>query len=317
MQRMSLFDSPSHRQGGGGGMGGNFNPVHGSGPAQMSLGGSFGGGGGHASGGWTNMNSGGGGMGSGGGGSGGSFQGSWGGGYHAQPAASPLAMSGAGGGGGGMGGVVIFYQLDPERFNCAGLFNLVCQYGNVMKICFLKNKEGCAMVEMGDAVSADRVLHNLNHTVIFDAKISIERSRKPYIEEIRKPHQLADGSESYCNFSMSRQNRFGTPERAAKNRFIPPTKVLHFYNVPQVSDDELSSVFSDAGAPYPARIKWLEAKRAGSRSVTGLVEFESVSEACEALVLANHAKVTKSSGDHSGHYEMKLCFSKAGNLAGE
>ena len=218
-----------------------------------------------------------------------------------------------------MGGVVMFYQLDPERFNCAGLFNLVCQYGNVSKVWFLKNKEGCAMVEMGDAAAADRVLANLNHTVIFDSKVTIERSRKPYIEEIRKPHQLADGSESYCNFATSRQNRFGTPERAARNRFIPPTKVLHFYNVPKITDDELSSLFTEVGAGYPARIKWFEPKSGTSKSVTGLVEFETVAEACEALVLVNHAKVNKSSEQGSGghHYEMKLCFSKANNLATE
>jgi heterogeneous nuclear ribonucleoprotein L len=221
-------------------------------------------------------------------------------------------MSGAGV---GIGGVVMFYQLDPDRFNCNGLFNLVCQYGNVSKVWFLKNKEGCAMVEMGDSLSADRVLTNLNHVVIFDAKVTIERSRKPYIEEIRKPHQLADGTESYCNFTASRQNRFATPERAAKNRFIPPTKVLHFYNIPKMTDDELSSVFTEVGAPYPARIKWFEAK-SGSKSVTGLVEFETVSEACEALVLANHAKVNQGS-DQKGQYEMKLCFSKANNLGAE
>ena len=242
----------------------------------------------------------------------GAYQGMWGGGYNnAQAAVTPAAMSGAGG---GIGGVVMFYQLDPERFNCTGLFNLVCQYGNVAKVWFLKNKEGCAMVEMGDAASADRVLANLNHIVIFDSKVTIERSRKPFIEEIRKPHQLSDGSESYCNFTSSRQNRFATPERAAKNRFIPPTKVLHFYNVPKISNDELSSLFTEVGAAYPARIKWFDAK-SGSKSVTGFVEFESVSEACEALVLVNHAKVNKS--NESGHYEMKLCFSKANNIGSE
>lgn len=332
MQRMTLFDSSSHNHQGGGGSGGGGGSNFGLGggyaqaPLAQSL---YGGGAGHAVGGWagaagssaaTAGQSGG----SSSSGTGGSFQNMWGGGYHAHQAA-PAVMNNVGGGSGtGMGGVVMFYQLDPERFNCGALFNLVCQYGNVSKVCFLKNKEGCAMVEMGDAAAADRVLTNLNHVVIFDAKIAIERSRKPYIEEIRKPHQLPDGSESFCNYMTSRQNRFNTPERAAKNRFIPPTKVLHFYNVPKMTDDELSNLFTEVGAPYPTRIKWLEA-RPGSKSVTGLVEFETVSEACEALVLVNHAKVHRSSGggggrdgdQASGYFEMKLCFSKANNVGAE
>ena len=319
MQRMPLFDTPAHHQGGGGGagyqslqsgLGGGFSQssmMGGGGYSQPSMGSGYGssgtgsGWGGGATGGSGRMGQ-----------ESGAFQGMWGGGYNPQAAASPAAMSSAGG---GIGGVVMFYQLDPERFNCAGLFNLVCQYGNVSKVCFLKNKEGCAMVEMGDAASADRVLANLNHTIIFDAKVTIERSRKPYIEDIRKPHQLPDGSESYCNFTASRQNRFATPERAAKNRFIPPTKVLHFYNVPKMTDDELTSLFTEVGAAYPARLKWFEAK-SGSKSVTGLVEFETVAEACEALVLVNHAKVNKSS-ELATHYEMKLCFSKATNIGVE
>jgi heterogeneous nuclear ribonucleoprotein L len=327
LQRMPLFDTPGHGGGGAGypslqsgggfsqssmmGGGGGFSQpsMGGGGFSQPSMGAGYGSSG--TGSGW------GGGAAGGGGGrmapeGGRGYQGMWGGGYNnAQASVTPAAMSSAGG---GIGGVVMFYQLDPERFNCAGLFNLVCQYGNVSKVCFLKNKEGCAMVEMGDAASADRVLSNLNHSVIFDAKVTIERSRKPYIEDIRKPHQLADGSESYCNYTASRQNRFATPERAAKNRFIPPTKVLHFYNVPKMTDDELTSLFTEVGAAYPARIKWFEPKSSGSKSVTGLVEFETVSEACEALVLVNHAKVNKGSSEQAGHYEMKLCFSKASNI---
>jgi heterogeneous nuclear ribonucleoprotein L len=252
------------------------------------------------------------------GGGGGSFQGAWGGGYQAAAGGGPNPLSMSGGG----GGVLIFYQLDTERFNCQGLFNLVCQYGNVVRICFMKNKDGCAMVEMGDAAAAERVLQNLNGTDVFEAQLAVERSRKPYIEDIRRPHQLADGSESFASFAASRQNRFSTPQRAAKNRFIPPTRVLHFYNVPpRMTDEELGAVFSDAaGAPAPVRIKWLE-RPGGSKSAAGLAEFESVAAACEALVLANHARVTgkaSDGGEHSGgHYEMKLCFSKASNLAGE
>ena len=50
---------------------------------------------------------------------------------------------GGGGGGGGMGGggvgngsVIMLYGLPANRFNCDHLFNLVCSYGNVLKVCY-------------------------------------------------------------------------------------------------------------------------------------------------------------------------------------
>lgn len=43
---------------------------------------------------------------------------------------------GGGGGGGGAGGgsVIMIYGLPTNQFNCDHLFNLVCSYGNVLKV---------------------------------------------------------------------------------------------------------------------------------------------------------------------------------------
>ena len=217
-------------------------------------------------------------------------------------------QSGVGGGefSSGTVSVVMLYGLD-DKFNCMGVFNLFCLYGNVLKVSFMRNKPGCAIVEMSDPTSVDRVLNNLNGAIIFGTKISIERSRKPYVEEIRKPHELYDGSPSYVNFSGSNNHRFDSEEKAMKNRIVSPTNVLHFYNVPQMSDDELTAIFSKVGGPCPHSIKWFDAK-ASARTMTGLLKFDDEMEACEALVLANHAPAVKPG--HGSIHDMKLCFSK-------
>jgi heterogeneous nuclear ribonucleoprotein L len=218
-------------------------------------------------------------------------------------------------GGGGMGGggsyggrssVCMMYGAEPDKFNCQRVFNLLCQYGNVRKVMFMKNKEGCVMVEMADPESVQRVIENLSNTAIFGLKLRMDWSKKETINEIRKPFELPDGTESYASFERDRNNRFDTPEKAAKNRIIAPTKTLHFYNVPKMEDADMEAVFAGKEAPVPARIKWFPS--ASEKSASGLAEFDSVQEAAEALVLCNHCQI-------DGHnakfpYTMKLCFSQ-------
>ena len=57
--------------------------------------------------------------------------------------------------------VVIVHNLSMGEMNCERLFNLVCQYGNVSKIFFMKTKPGCAMIEMGDHEGAQRLVTNI------------------------------------------------------------------------------------------------------------------------------------------------------------
>jgi len=205
--------------------------------------------------------------------------------------------------------VLMVYSLDPDRFNCQKLFNLLCLYGNIVKINFLKSKEGCAMVEFSDPEAVDRAARNLNQMKMFGARLRLEQSRKTHVEDIRKPHELPDGSDSFQSFMRDRNNRFDTPERAAKNRIIPPTKILHFYNVPKMDDDRLMDVFAEQHAPCPTRVKWFETKSA--KSASGLAEFDTVEDSVEALVMVNNTKVETE--DDGRPYDMKLCFSRANN----
>ena len=59
---------------------------------------------------------------------------------------------------------MIVHNLSMGEMNCDRLFNLVCQYGNVSKIFFMKTKPGCAMIEMGDHEGAQRLVTNIQVT---------------------------------------------------------------------------------------------------------------------------------------------------------
>merc|ERR1719516_350906 len=84
-------------------------------------------------------------------------------GYGGQGGRSANIYGGAstsGGMGQGRGAVAMIYGLEPDKFNCQRVFNLFCQYGNIRKVMFLKNKEGTAMVQLDCPDSVDRAIHN-------------------------------------------------------------------------------------------------------------------------------------------------------------
>jgi heterogeneous nuclear ribonucleoprotein L len=45
--------------------------------------------------------------------------------------------------------VLMFYGMNERKMNCERLFNLLCLYGNVIRVKFLKSKDGAAMVQVG------------------------------------------------------------------------------------------------------------------------------------------------------------------------
>merc|ERR1719510_1797592 len=197
------------------------------------------------------------------------------------------------GGGGGRGDerscVVVVHNLAMGEVNCDRLFNLVCQYGNVTKIFFMKTKPGCAMMEMSDHEGAQRVISNIQGTFLFGNKIQLDLSKK-HIRITNAPleFQLNDGSSSVKDYLGDRRlNRFNTKEMAESN---------------------IEEMFSSHCAPPPNKIKFVESKKerdgAGEeRTGVGLAYFNTVEEATEALVLVNHTEI-------NGKI-IKLCFSPA------
>ena len=68
---------------------------------------------------------------------------------------------------------------------------------------------------------------------------------------------LEDGSSSYKDFSESRNNRFSTPEQAAKNRIQHPSNVLHFFNAPlEVTEENFFEVGHHSHLSGPFILFW-------------------------------------------------------------
>lgn len=57
-------------------------------------------------------------------------------------------------------------------------------------------------------------------------------------------YQLEDNTSSFKDFHGSRNNRFTSPEQAAKNRIQHPSNVLHFFNAqPDISVEMFNQVW--------------------------------------------------------------------------
>jgi len=209
------------------------------------------------------------------------------------------------------GSVCMVYGLALEKMNAARLFNLFCLYGNVVRIKFLKTKEGCAMVQMGDALAVERAVSNLNNTTFFGSKMQLGFSKQAFLADVANPYQLSDGTPSFQDFMGSKNNRFINPEMASKNRIQPPSKILHFFNTPPgLEADDIETLFTTHGSPKPKCVKMFPSKT--ERSSSGLIEFESLSDALEGLVICNHQPVPNPNGKFP--YIMKLCFSSSRSI---
>ncbi|XP_028039406.1 heterogeneous nuclear ribonucleoprotein L isoform X2 [Bombyx mandarina] len=206
------------------------------------------------------------------------------------------------------GAVMMVYGLDPQTANSDRLFNLCCLYGNVVRIKFLKTKEGTAMVQMGDGVSVERCVQNLNNVTVGDYTLTLAFSKQAYLSEVMNPYPLPDKSPSFKDYVGNKNNRFLTPASIHKNRIQPPSKVLHFFNTPpDVSDEQLLQVFKDYGVTPPHTISKFPLK--SERSSSGLMEFQNISQSVMAIMACNHATI-----QHPGAkfpFVMKLCFSSS------
>ena len=206
------------------------------------------------------------------------------------------------------GSVTMVYGLNCPRMNCTRVFNLFCLYGNVVRVKFLKTKEGCAMVQMGDSQAVERAVTNLNNITYFDSKMQLGFSKQAFLADVQQPYELHDSSPSFMDFMGNKNNRFINPEMASKNRIQPPSKILHFFNTPPGLDaKDVENIFTRAGAPKPKCIKMFPSKT--ERSSSGLIEFENLSEALESLVVGNHIPIENPNGKFP--YIMKLCFSSS------
>lgn len=213
------------------------------------------------------------------------------------------------------GAVMMAYGLSHEKMNADKLFNILCLYGNIVRIKFLKSKEGCAMIQMGDPLSVERAVSNLNGSLFFDSKLQLGYSKQAYLNDVQQPFTLPDGSPSFKDYMGNRNNRFTNPEAASKNRILPPSKMLHFFNAPfGITEDQMKKVFEDKEVRSPSVVKLFQSKNKSERSSSGLLEFDSISEALEGLAYCNHVPISNPNGKFP--YILKLCFSSTGGGRG-
>ena len=225
------------------------------------------------------------------------------------PPVSPVGVTSASGSqSAGGSSVTMVYGLNCTKMSCSRIFNIFCLYGNVVRVKFLKTKEGCAMVQMGDSLAVERVVTNLNNVTFFEAKMQLGFSKQAFLADVQQPYELPDGSPSFMDFMGNKNNRFINPEMAAKNRIQPPSKILHFFNTPPgLEATDIEELFLSHNTPRPKCIKMFPSKT--DRSSSGLIEFETLGDALESLVIANHLPVDNPSGKFP--YIMKLCFSSS------
>ncbi|XP_051522186.1 heterogeneous nuclear ribonucleoprotein L-like isoform X2 [Myxocyprinus asiaticus] len=203
--------------------------------------------------------------------------------------------------------VVMVYGLEPTKINADRVFNIFCLYGNVERVKFMKSKPGAAMVEMGDCYAVDRAISHLNNNMLFGQKLNVCVSKQQAIMP-GQSYQLEDGSCSFKDFHGNRNNRFSTAEQAAKNRIQQPSNVLHFFNSqPDSSVEAFSQICDELGIKSPSSVKLFTGK--SERSASGLLEWETVNDAMEALAMMNHYQMKNPSGPYP--YTLKLCFSTA------
>jgi len=223
------------------------------------------------------------------------------------------------GGGPRQGCVVIFHALNAEKMNCDRLFNLLCLYGNVERIKFLKTKEGAALVQMGDSVACERVINNLHGAYAFDSRMQVSFSKQMFLEDQNNPGDLKDGTCAFKDFHRNRNNRFSTPTSAAKNRIQAPCELVHFYNAPpgMIEEEIMQIIEMEAGVrPQSCKIFLPKGAETVQKSTSGLLRFDSRKTATDVVCLANHAfvvvptKPQKEDGAPNGHI-FKLCFSNS------
>uniref|UniRef100_A0AAQ5XC12 RRM domain-containing protein n=1 Tax=Amphiprion ocellaris TaxID=80972 RepID=A0AAQ5XC12_AMPOC len=211
----------------------------------------------------------------------------------------PLPQSSSSYSGHAPSSVAMVSGLHPSKMNCTRIFNLFCLYGNIEKVKFMKSVPGTALVEMGDEYAVDRAITHLNSIKVFGKRLNVCVSKQHAVIP-SQVFELEDGSSSYKDFAMTRNNRFSSAGQASKNIIQPPSAVLHYYNLCTEHD-----------VPGFVKFKMFDAKPS-SKTISGLLEFDSKTEAVEVLTVLNHYQIRIPNG--SNPYTLKLCFSTSSHL---
>ncbi|KAK6014931.1 hypothetical protein OSTOST_19675 [Ostertagia ostertagi] len=94
---------------------------------------------------------------------------------------------------GGTGCVLMIYGIDHEKLNCEKLFNLLCQYGNVLRIRFMATKKDTVMAELGTPTAVGNAIKYLQGITLFGLTLQLKpkhsgcRARRDVFAEREAP----------------------------------------------------------------------------------------------------------------------------------
>lgn len=204
--------------------------------------------------------------------------------------------------------VMYITGLNYETSNADKLFNLFSLYGNVAKIQFMPCRQGTAMVQMFDYLSAENCIRYLNNVPLGNnSKLQVFWSHPSYAPTNMHPFKLLDGSGSYKDFTESKNQRFLVPRPSFWIQ--SPSKILRYYNIPSsLTEENLMGIFYIK----PMQIRTLKMPAdEDSKMSRGLIEFATVAQAILAIMKYNNKEIR--SKTKNIHY-MKLCFSSSQTL---
>ncbi|XP_072239657.1 heterogeneous nuclear ribonucleoprotein L-like isoform X2 [Leuresthes tenuis] len=205
--------------------------------------------------------------------------------------------------------MISYPPLLPKTFPSTSSSSLLGS-SSVAMVKFMKSVPGTALVEMGDEYAVDRAVTHLNSIKVFGKKLNVCVSKQQAVIP-SQVFELADGSSSYQDFSLTRNNRFSSTH-SSRNIIQPPAAVLHFYNAPPtLNQHQLLKLCSEHNVPSFTKFKVFDAKPS-SKTLSGLLEFDNKTEAVEALTVLNHHQIRIPSS--SNPFTLKLCFSTSSHL---
>lgn len=200
--------------------------------------------------------------------------------------------------------ILIISGLDGNSSNTIKLFNLISLFGNISKIQFLPNQLGTAIVQTFDQMSAECCIRHLDNAQVGQySKINVFWSDQAYQPCGVGIFRLADGTLSFQDFTESKNQRFLIPRPAYWIQ--EPSSVVRFYNTPPHMNKELLMDVFNSHNVKPIEVKFFKVDE-GSRSSRGLMEFESIPKAIQAIMLCNNKEIKSLA--NATHF-MKLCFS--------
>jgi len=183
--------------------------------------------------------------------------------------------------------IVFVRNMVEDRMSPDKIRALFSDYGDVLKVKIVFNKKSQAMVMMGDAEQARRVIENLNGVDVYGKTLRLNISSNTSLN-VSKPTN-ASGYDDHSRYNRDysgdhRQLRFFDRSKNTRNRVFPPSSMLHVANMLSgTSKEDMLSLFDENA---------VVASQMGERGQTAWVQFKNPGDAIEALMDADFRQMS-------------------------